>query len=68
VPTLEKQGYLLDARFGVADAYLFTVLGWMGSFAIDLKQWPVLAAYIERVGARPSVKAALAAEAVISAT
>jgi glutathione S-transferase len=67
VPTLEKQDYLLDARFGVADAYLFTGLRWMRFFALDLEQWPVLATYMERVGARPPVKAALAAEATTSA-
>lgn len=64
VPTLEKEDYLLDTRFGVADAYLFTVLRWMPLFSIDLKRWPALAAYMERVGERPSTKAALAAEAV----
>jgi glutathione S-transferase len=36
----------------------------MPLFSIDLARWPALAAYMERVGARPSTKAALAAEAV----
>jgi glutathione S-transferase len=62
-PTLERQDYLLGARFGVADAYLFTVLRWMPLFAIELGDWPALARYVGRVGARASVIAALAAEA-----
>jgi glutathione S-transferase len=60
---LQKNAYLLGAEFGVADAYLFTVLGWFRFFHIDLQQWPALAAYQERVGSRPAVRAALKAEA-----
>jgi len=62
-PTLEKQDYLLGAQFTVADAYLSTVLRWAKHFSIDLDQWPALARYMERIDARPSVKAALEAEA-----
>lgn len=59
---LEERDYLLGAAFGVADAYLFTVLGWCKFFAIDLARWPALAAYHQRIGARPAVQAALRAE------
>ncbi|WP_317201602.1 glutathione transferase GstA [Janthinobacterium sp.] len=62
-PQLARQEYLLGGRFGVADAYLFTVLGWMPRFGIELAEWPPLARYVERIGARASVRAALAAEA-----
>jgi glutathione S-transferase len=48
--------------FSVADAYLFTVLRWTGMMAIDLSRWPALTGYMERVGQRPAVKAALEAE------
>ncbi len=64
--TLEKNDYLLGAQFSVADAYLFTVLGWSKHFAIDLNQWPAIAKFCERVGARVAVKAAIAAEAGVS--
>ena len=47
----------------MADAYLFTILGWSKYMNIDLAKWPVLAQYMERVGARPAVKATLEAEA-----
>jgi glutathione S-transferase len=61
--TLDRQDYLAGASFSVADAYLFTVLGWCRFFSIDLGRWPALPAYLKRVGARPAVQAALRAEA-----
>lgn len=62
VQTLERQDYLLGAQYSVADAYLFVVLRWAGFFDIDLQQWPALARFQQRVGERPAVIAALAAE------
>ena len=59
---LEGRPYLLGEDFSVADGYLFTVLGWMKFIRIDLAKWPNLAAYVDRVAARPAVKAALKAE------
>ncbi|WP_338829758.1 glutathione transferase GstA [Bradyrhizobium sp. 27S5] len=59
---LATQKHLMGESFTVADAYLFTVLGWMKAFDIDLGRWPQIAAYVERIGARPSVAAALARE------
>jgi len=58
--------HLLGERFSVADAYLFTVLGWSGHVGIDLAKWPVLAAYRARVGLRPKVQEALRAEGLLS--
>ncbi|WP_253711479.1 hypothetical protein [Bradyrhizobium sp. WD16] len=43
---------------------LVTVLRWMKGFSIDIAHWPTSAAFMERVGERPAVKAALAAEAM----
>ncbi|HTB29285.1 MAG TPA: glutathione transferase GstA [Steroidobacteraceae bacterium] len=54
--------FLMGETFTVADAYLFTVLRWSGLVHVDLAQWPVLAAYVARVGERPKVKEALHAE------
>lgn len=62
--TLARQDYLMADGFGVADAYLFTVLRWMKGFSIDVGHWPAIAAFMRRIGERPAVKAALAAEAV----
>ncbi|MEE4409424.1 MULTISPECIES: glutathione transferase GstA [unclassified Serratia (in: enterobacteria)] len=60
---LDGQSFLLGERFGVADAYLFTVLRWMAQFSIELKCWPSLTRYMAQIGQRESVQAALAAEA-----
>ncbi|MGD8216664.1 glutathione binding-like protein [Pseudomonas thivervalensis] len=60
--TLAKQDYLMG-RFGLADIYLFTVLSWLPLFNIEIDDWPVLASFMARIAARPSVRAAMAAEA-----
>lgn len=60
---LDMQDYLLGDPFSVADAYLFTVLGWLPGFAIDRSRWPALERFFHRIELRPAVKAALAAEA-----
>ncbi|MGF6707968.1 glutathione transferase GstA [Pseudomonas frederiksbergensis] len=60
--TLERQDYLMAGGFGIADAYLYTVLRWTQGFDIDLSQWPALARFQARVDLRPAVKGALAAQ------
>lgn len=59
---LQGREYLGGNQFGVADAYLFTVLGWSKPLKFDLDRWPVVQAYQERVAARPAVRAAMIAE------
>nr|WP_300453173.1 glutathione transferase GstA [Accumulibacter sp.] len=59
---LEGNDYLLGDQFTVADAYLFAVLTWCNAVEIDLGAWPALLAFQERIGQRPSVCDALAAE------
>lgn len=59
---LEGQDYLMGAGFTVADAYLYNVLTWTAYVGMSLESRPVLAAYMARVGARPAVQAAQAAE------
>ncbi len=60
---LASRDYLVGDGFTVADAYLFTVLGWMKGFSIDLDRWPAIALYVQRIDTRVSVQAALAREA-----
>lgn len=62
---LGDKPFLLGDKFSVADAYLFTVLGWTKFVQIDLGPWPTLQAFIERVAARPAVQAALRAEGLL---
>ena len=59
---LDAHPYLIGDSFSVADAYLFTVLSWTGFVKVDITPWPSLAAFVERMKARPGVHAALAAE------
>ena len=62
---LTGKTYLMGEHFTVADAYLFTVLSWTSHVGIDLNKWPALAAFVARVGARPKVQEALAAEGLL---
>ncbi|MGO8755059.1 MAG: glutathione transferase GstA [Gallionellaceae bacterium] len=59
---LADKDYLLGDSFSVADAYLFAVLRWSPRLGFELAPWPVLKSYIERIGARPAVKIAMAEE------
>jgi glutathione S-transferase len=60
---LAKQDYLLGDKFSVADAYAFTVLGWGKWVGVDISKWKNIPAYMKRIEGRPSVQAALQAEA-----
>jgi glutathione S-transferase len=62
---LGNKPFLMGDTFTVADAYLFTVLGWCAFVGIDLGQWPGLKAYHGRIAGRPAVQAALKAEGLI---
>lgn len=61
----DGRDFLLGKSFSVADAYLFVLQNWTGFVGIDLKQWPKLAAFQARVGARPKVQEALIAEGLV---
>jgi glutathione S-transferase len=62
---LGSKTHLLGNTFTVADAYLFTVLSWGAHVGIDIKQWPVLAAYHSRIAQRPKVQQALKEEGLL---
>ncbi|GAB3427844.1 glutathione transferase GstA [Massilia solisilvae] len=57
--------YLMGSQFTVADAYLFTVLGWCGYVGMSLDDWPALKSYMARVGGRPAVQQALRDEGLV---
>ena len=63
--SLEGREFLVGERFTVADAYLFTVLGWTRIVGIDLGEWPVLKAWHEKIRQRPAVQAAMRAEGLV---
>ncbi|HEX9172959.1 MAG TPA: glutathione binding-like protein, partial [Telluria sp.] len=62
---LDGRDYLTGARFTVADAYLFTVLGWAPLVQVDLSPWPPLLAFHQRVAARPAVQRVMRDEGLL---
>lgn len=58
---LTDRAFLLD-DFSVADAYLTAILNWTAVVPVALSDYPVLAAYHERLLQRPSVARAVAEE------
>lgn len=67
VETLLSDGrdFLVDGAFSIADAHLFTISNWANFTGIDLANWPNLAAYVNRIAARPATQAAMRAEGLI---
>jgi len=65
VKALGSKPYLMGDKFTIADAYLFTILGWTNLFKLDMSRWPVLSSYADRIAARPTVKEAMKAEGLI---
>lgn len=62
---LSGHDYLCGNQFCIADAYLFTIVSWTGFMHIDLAPWPALAAFQQRVAARPAVQQAMQAEGLL---
>lgn len=62
---LGAQPWLMDEGYGIADAYLFTVLNWCAHLQVDLGRWPNLQEFLARVAGRPSVRAAMQAEGLL---
>lgn len=59
----DGRAHLTGAGFTIADAYAFVVCTWTASAGIELARWPLVAAFVARVGARPAAQAAAQAEA-----
>ena len=59
---LAGKDYLMGSQFTVADGYLFTVCGWSKFVGVDISGLQALTKFLERVGARPAVQKAIAAE------
>ncbi len=58
----DGRAFLTGPDFTIADAYLFVIQSWAPMFGIDFAPFPHLAAFGQRVAARPAVQAALDAE------
>ena len=61
--TLGRHSHFAGESFGIADAYLYTVLSWTKYLKVDTSAYPRMNAYMERIAARPAVVATRAAEA-----
>ncbi len=59
---VESRKFLMGEQYTVADAYLYTVLGWGQHVGVDLGKWPQLKRYWDGIAARPSVIEALKSE------
>jgi glutathione S-transferase len=59
---LEGRDYLMGDQPSIADPYLFAMLGWLKGHDMDIEKWPNLAAFRERMKARPAVQTVLKAE------
>jgi glutathione S-transferase len=57
--------WLAGDGFTVADAYAFAILNWAPMTGMSLARYPKLSDYLERVRARPHVRAALQAEGLL---
>jgi glutathione S-transferase len=54
--------WVMGGRYSVADAYLFTVSGWLEGDGVDLGKLPKTQAHMKRMSERPAVQRALAQE------
>jgi glutathione S-transferase len=62
---LAERPYLMGQQFSVADAYLFTVVGWSRLVRLDISALPRLGEFMARMRGRPAVQAALRAEGLL---
>ena len=62
---LADRPYLTGERFTVADAYAFAIANWSNYLAVDLRPYPNLSAFLDRVAARPAVREAMSAEGLL---
>ncbi|WP_332778353.1 glutathione transferase GstA [Polaromonas sp.] len=62
---LAGKQYLMGDAFSVADPYLFTVTNWAPRVGVDIAHLANLAAFRQRMAARPAVQAAMKHEGLL---
>jgi glutathione S-transferase len=60
--TMIEGPWVMGARYTICDPYLFTVAQWLEADGVDPANLPAIAAHRARMGARASVRRAIAAE------
>ncbi|MGE3876602.1 MAG: glutathione transferase GstA [Parvibaculaceae bacterium] len=63
----KSSDFLLGKNFSAADAYAFTIINWVNFLGMNLKSFPNLQAFMDRVAGRPKVQEALKAEGLVAA-
>jgi glutathione S-transferase len=63
----KSNDFLLGKSFSAADAYAFTIINWVNFLGLNLKSFPNLQAFMDRIAARPKVQEALKAEGLLAA-
>jgi glutathione S-transferase len=61
---IEKHSYILGNEFSAVDAYAYNILRWSRMLKVNLDGHAAILAFMEKVGARPSVHAAVEAEGI----
>lgn len=64
---LAGRQWLVGERFTVADAYGLAIMSWAAMVGMSLEAYPNVVAWLERMRARPQVRAALQAEGLLKA-
>ena len=64
---LAGNDYLLGKSFSAPDAYAFTIINWVNFLGMNIKDFPNLQAFMNRVAARPKVQETLKAEGLLAA-
>lgn len=57
--------FIMGNDFTLADTYLFVVTSWTPHVGLKMEDWPNIAAYSERLAARPSIAAARRKEGLV---
>lgn len=60
--SLEGRSFLTGDTFSVADAYLWTILGWVKYTGLDLSAYPNVQRFVAAVASRPAVQKSLRQE------
>lgn len=63
---LEGRDYIVGDHFTLPDAYIFVTLRWLAVAKLNIKDWSNLAAYFERIKARPSVVKSMREEGLLT--